>query len=69
MEIEVFIDRIEGGKAVLMDDEEREAVLPISWIPDAHEGEALMLTVTAAPEREADARAEAEALLKELTGE
>lgn len=69
MEIELFLDRIEGGKAVLLDDEEREAVLPVSWIPHAHEGQAVTLTIEDAPEREAEARTEAEALLKELTGE
>jgi len=69
MKIETFIDRIEGGRAVLVDDDEREAVFPVLWIPGAHEGGAVTLTVEADPEREKDALAEAQALLKELTGE
>lgn len=69
MKIETFLDRIEGDKAVLMDDEEREAIIPAEWIPDAHEGEAVTLTIESDPEREKAALAEAEALLAELQSE
>lgn len=66
MEIKTFIDRIEGSKAVLQDEEEREAIVPAAWIPHAHEGQAVTLHIEDDPGREADALAEAEALLKEL---
>ena len=69
MKIETFLDRIEEGKAVLMDEEECEAIIPASWIPDAHEGEAVTLLIEDDPERERAAREEAAALLKEISGE
>ena len=31
MKIETFLDRIEEDKAVLIDEEEREAIIPVSW--------------------------------------
>lgn len=66
MTIETFLDRIEGDKAVLFDEDEREAVIPAAWIPGAHEGQAVTLAITDDPDREAAARAEAEALLRDL---
>ena len=66
MIIKTFLDRIEGDKAVLQDEEEREAVVPAAWIPDVHEGQAVTLTVEDDPEREKSAIAEAESLLKDL---
>ena len=66
MEIETFVDRIEGNKVVLMDEEDREAILPREWIPDAHEGAAVTLVITEDPKREAAAREEAAKLLAEV---
>ena len=66
MEIKTFLDRIEGDKAVLQDEEEREAILPAAWIPRVHEGQAVTLTIEDDPTREEAAREEAENLLKEL---
>ncbi len=66
MEIKTFLDRIEGDKAVLQDEEEREAIVPAAWIPNIHEGQAVTLTVKDDPAREEAAREEAENLLKEL---
>lgn len=66
MKIEATIDRIEEGKAVLMDEEEKEAILPASWIPGAHEGMAVNLSIEADPAREEKQRKEAEELLKEI---
>lgn len=68
MEIKTFLDRIEDDKAVLQDEEEREAVVPAAWIPGAHEGQAVTLHIEDDPEREAAALREAEALLKDLQG-
>lgn len=67
MEIETFIDRIEESKVILLDEEDREAVVPREWIPNAREGAAVTLTIAEDPEREAAARAEAEALLQDLS--
>lgn len=67
MEIETFVDRIEGNKVVLMDEEDREAILPREWIPDAHEGAAVTLVITEDPKREAAAREEAAKLLADLS--
>lgn len=66
MKVETFIDRIEENKIVLTDEEDREAIVPREWIPNAHEGAAVTLTIEDDPKREEAARAEAEALLKEL---
>ncbi len=66
MEMETFIDRIEGNKVILMDEEDREAIVPSEWIPNAHEGAAVTLVITEDPKREAAAREEAAKLLKEL---
>lgn len=66
MKIEATIDRIEEGKAVLMDGEEKQAVLPASWIPGAHEGMAVNLSIDADPAREQKQREEAEELLKRI---
>lgn len=66
MEIQTFLDRIEGDKAVLLDEEERQAIVPAAWIPGAHEGQAVTLRIEDDPDREAAALAEAEALLAEL---
>lgn len=66
MEIRTFLDRIEGDKAVLLDEDEREAVVPAAWIPGAHEGQAVTLRIEDDPEREEAALAEAEALLADL---
>ncbi len=66
MEIKTFLDRIEGNKAVLQDEEEREAIVPAAWIPHAHEGQAVTIHLEDDPKREEAALAEAEALLKEL---
>ena len=66
MEIETFVDRIEGSKAILMDEEDREAIVPREWIPNAHEGAAVTLVITEDPKREAAAREEAAKLLAEL---
>lgn len=66
MEIRTFLDRIEGDKAVLLDEDEREAVVPAAWIPGAHEGQAVTIRVEDDPEREEAALAEAEALLADL---
>ena len=67
MEIETFVDRLEGNKVVLMDEEDREAILPREWIPDAHEGAAVTLVITEDPKREAAAREEAAKLLADLS--
>jgi hypothetical protein len=69
MDIETFLDRIEEDKAVLMDEEENEVIVPVSWIPNAHEGEAVTLHIEEDAAREKAAREEAKALLKELSGE
>lgn len=66
MEIQTFLDRIEGDKAVLLDEEERQAIVPAAWIPGAHEGQAVTLRIEDDPDREAAALAEAEVLLAEL---
>lgn len=66
MEIRTFLDRIEGDKAVLLDEDEKEAVIPAAWIPGAHEGQAVTLRIEDDPEREEAALAEAEALLDDL---
>ncbi len=66
MEIRTFLDRIEGDKAVLLDEDEKEAVIPAAWIPGAHEGQAVTLRIEDDPEREEAALAEAEALLADL---
>ncbi len=66
MEIRTFLDRIEGDKAVLLDEDEKEAVVPAAWIPGAHEGQAVTLRIEDDPEREEAALAEAEALLADL---
>lgn len=66
MEIKTFLDRIEGNKAVLQDEEEREAIVPAAWIPNAHEGQAVTIRMEDDPKREAAALAEAEALLRDL---
>lgn len=66
MEIRTFLDRIEGDKAVLLDEDEKEAVVPAAWIPGAHEGQAVTLRIEDDPEREEAALAEAEALLDDL---
>ncbi len=67
MEIETFVDRLEGNKVVLMDEEDREAILPREWIPNAHEGAAVTLVITEDPKREAAAREEAAKLLADLS--
>ena len=66
MEIETFVDRIEGNKVILMDEEDREAIVPCEWIPNAHEGAAVTLVITEDSKREAAAREEAAKLLAEL---
>lgn len=66
MEIQTFLDRIEGDKAILLDEEERQAIVPAAWIPGAHEGQSVTLRIEDDPDREAEALAEAEALLAEL---
>lgn len=66
MEIKTFLDRIEGDKAVLLNEDEREAVVPAAWVPGAHEGQAVTLRIEDDPEREEAALAEAEALLADL---
>lgn len=66
MEIKTFLDRIEGNKAVLQDEDEREAIVPAAWIPNAHEGQAVTIRLEDDPKREEAALSEAEALLKEL---
>ncbi len=66
MKIKTFLDRIEGNKAVLQDEEEREAIVPAAWIPNAHEGQAVTIHMEDDPKREAEALAEAEALLRDL---
>lgn len=66
MEIKAFLDRIEGDKAILLDEEEQQAIVPAAWIPGAHEGQAVTLRLEDDPEREEAALAEAEALLREL---
>lgn len=66
MEIRTFLDRIEGDKAVLLDEDEKEAVIPAAWIPGAHEGQAVTLRIEDDPEREEAALAEAKALLADL---
>ena len=66
MEIETFVDRIEGSKVVLMDEEDREAIVPREWFPNAHEGAAVTLVITEDSKREAAAREEAAKLLAEL---
>ena len=66
MEIETFVDRLEGNKVVLMDEEDREGIVPRKWIPNAHEGEAVTLVITEDSKREAAAREEAAKLLVEL---
>ena len=67
MEIETFVDRLEGNKVVLMDEEDREAILPREWIPDVHEGAAVTLVITEDSKREAAAREEAAKLLADLS--
>lgn len=69
MEIKTFLDRIEGNQAVLQDEEEREAVVPVSWIPNAHEGQAVTIHTEDDPKREEAALAEAESLLRDLKKE
>ena len=66
MKIETFVDRIEENKIVLTDEEDREAIMPREWMPDAQEGAAVTLMITEDPTREAAAREEAAALLREL---
>ena len=60
------IDRLESGKAVLVDEKEQEAVIPQSWIAHAREGMALEIEITEDPEGEETARKEAQELLKGL---
>lgn len=60
------VDRLENGKAVLINEQEQEGVIPADWIPHAREGMALRMEITEDPEREAKARAEAQALLNSL---
>ncbi len=69
MEIKTFLDRIEGDKAVLYDDDERQAILPAAWIPNAHEGQAVTLHIEDDPKREEAALDEANALLKDIQNE
>ena len=66
MIIRTFLDRLEGDKAVLYDEAERQAVIPAAWIPEPHEGMAVDLHITENPVREAAARKEAEALLRDI---
>lgn len=66
MEIKTFLDRIEGDKAVLYDEEEHQAILPAAWIPNIHEGQAVTLHIEDDPKREEAALAEANDLLKSL---
>lgn len=66
MEIRTFLDRLEGDRAVLLDEDEQEAVVPAAWIPRAHEGQAVTIRLEDDPEREQDALDEAASLLREL---
>lgn len=66
MEIRTFLDRLEGDRAVLLDEDEREAVVPAAWISGAHEGQAVTIRLEDDPEREQAALDEAASLLREL---
>ncbi len=68
MKLQAVIDRFEGEKAVLLlGDEECEAVWPRALLPqEAQEGDVLQLEISCDPEATAAARAEADALLREI---
>lgn len=66
LEIKTFLDRIEGDKAVLYDDDENQAIVPAVWIPNVHEGQAVTLHVEDDPEREKAALEDAQTLLNDL---
>lgn len=63
---EMIVDRIEGKKAVLITEEEEEIHLPASWFSDIHEGMAIDMTLAENPQREEEARKEAEELLARI---
>ena len=66
MKVEAIVDRIEGKKAVLITEEEEEIHLPAAWFPTIHEGMAIDMTFEENPEREEEARREAEELLARI---
>lgn len=66
MKKEAIVDRIEGKKAVLITDDEETVILPVSWLPDIHEGMAVDMDFRENPEREKASMEEAEDLLAEI---
>lgn len=70
--MKAVIDRFEEDKAVLLagENEDIKVVLPKEFIPEeAEEGDYLAIDIAIDKEATDAARAEAEALLKELQGE
>lgn len=69
--MKAVIDRFEEDKAVLLvgEDEDIEVVFPRAYMPkDAEEGDYLSVSIAVDREATEAARAEAEALLKDLRG-
>ncbi len=70
--MKAVIDRFEEDKAVLLvgEDEDVKVVFPKEYLPDeAEEGDYLSVDISIDMEATEAARAEAEALLKELKGD
>lgn len=66
IKIKGTIDRIEENKAVVLDENENEAVIPAIWIPEAHEGMAVNMIFESDPAREKEEWSKAEEMLKHL---
>lgn len=63
---EMIVDRIEENRAVLVSDDDEVLEIPAGWLDNLHEGMAVDITFRENPEREEQARQEAEDLLKEI---
>lgn len=63
---EMIVDRIEENRAVLVSDDDEVLEIPAAWLDNLHEGMAVDITFRENPEREEQARQEAEDLLKEI---
>lgn len=67
MSVKAYIDRIEEGQAVVIDENETSAIIPVCWIPGAYDGMAVTLSFAHDKKREEADEKEAEILLREVS--
>lgn len=67
MSIKAYIDRMEEGQAVVIDEQEQTAIIPCAWISGAYEGMAVTLSFSHDLKREEKDLREAEQLMQEAS--